>query len=78
MGPSSVIHKVDFHVATSQCNQNPKTSVVQIDVFLLALPSALNQECPVTFKLMTSYRLVQRARPLTGQLYGQLGAESKG
>ena len=25
--------KVDFQVVTSQCNQNPKTSVVQIDVF---------------------------------------------
>ena len=25
--------KVDFQVATSQCNQNPKMSVVQIDVF---------------------------------------------
>ena len=37
------------------------------DRSILALPSA-HQECPVTFKLMTS-QVVQRARPLTDHIW---------
>ena len=43
------------------------------DRSILALPSAY-QECPVTFKLMTS-QVVQRARPLSGHTWRPLGRQ---